>query len=159
VSTPTSTILRRGFTRRCAVCGEGHLFRQWLRMVPSCPRCGLRFNRLPGHWLGSWFLNVVLVQVVVVAILIVGMASTYPETPMAAIGLIDLAAAVAVPLLFFPFSRTIWLAIDVVMRPLALEEDVPPGYLLEDDIRRLRDEREPSEGGEGAGGREGRDAA
>ncbi len=141
VSTPTATILRRGFTRRCAVCGEGGLFRQWVRMVPSCPRCGLRFNRLPGHWLGSWFLNVVLVQVVVVVILLVGMASTYPQTPMAAIGVIDLAAAVLVPLVFFPFSRTIWLAIDLSMRPLALDEDVPPGYVLEDDIRRFRDER------------------
>lgn len=111
-------------------------------MVPFCPRCGLRFNRLPGHWLGSWFLNVVLVQVVVVVILLVGMASTYPQTPMAAIGAIDLAAAVLVPLVFFPFSRTIWLAIDLAMRPLALDEDVPPGYVLEDDIRRFRDERD-----------------
>jgi len=111
-------------------------------MVPACPRCGLRFNRLPGHWLGSWFLNIMVVQVVVVVVLIVGMAATYPDTPMGTIGIIEVVVCIAVPFLFFPFSRTIWLAIDLAMRPVELGEDVPPGYLLEDDIRRLRDERD-----------------
>lgn len=135
-------MLRRGFARRCAVCGSGGLFRHWVRMAPACPRCGLRFTRLPGHWLGSWFLNIVVVQVVVVAILIIGMATTFPDTPMGTIGLIDAAAAVVVPFLFFPFSRTIWTAIDVAMRPLDLGDDVAPGYLLEDDIERFRRERD-----------------
>lgn len=111
-------------------------------MVPTCPTCGLRFNRLPGHWLGSWFLNILVVQVVVVVVLIVGLASTYPTTPMGTIGLIEAAVAIAVPFVFFPFSRTIWLAIDLAMRPVDLDDGVPPGYLLEDDIRRLHEERD-----------------
>ena len=40
-------------------------------------------------------------------------------------------AAVAVPFLFFPFSRTIWTAIDLAMRPLEFEEGVAPGFELE----------------------------
>ncbi|MCD9623544.1 DUF983 domain-containing protein [Rhabdothermincola salaria] len=142
MATPPSTVLRRGFTRRCAVCGQGHLFRHWVRMAPTCPQCGLRFARIPGHWLGSWFLNVCLAQVVVLGILIIGVAITYPDPPMLVLGVIDASAAVVVPLAFFPFSRTIWTAIDLVMRPADFYDDVAPGYLLEEDIARLRDERD-----------------
>lgn len=140
--TPATTVLRRGILRQCAVCGQGHLFRHWVRMVPCCPRCGLRFARLPGHWLGSWFLNICLAQVVVVAILIIGVATTFPDVPMGIIGTIDGVAAVLVPIAFFPFSRTIWTAIDLVMRPVDFYDDVAPGFLLEDDIARLRAERD-----------------
>jgi uncharacterized protein (DUF983 family) len=140
--TPATTVLRRGVLRHCAVCGQGHLFRHWVRMLPACPQCGLRFARLPGHWLGSWFLNICLVQVVVVAILVIGVAATYPDVPMGIIGTVTGLAAVLVPFAFFPFSRTIWTAIDLVMRPVDFHDDVTPGYLLEDDIERLRTERD-----------------
>jgi uncharacterized protein (DUF983 family) len=142
VSTPVSTMLRRGLTRRCAVCGQGRLFRQWLRMVPSCPRCGLTFARVPGHWLGSWFLNIVLAQVVVVAILIIGVATTFPNSPMGIISVIDAGAAIVVPLGFFPFSRTLWTAIDLAMRPLDFDDGVAPGFVLEADAEAERVRRE-----------------
>lgn len=142
MSAPTSTLLRRGFTRHCPVCGQGHLFRHWVRMAPACPRCGLRFARIPGHWLGSWFLNICVVQFVVVLVLVIGVAATFPHVPMGVVGGIDAAAAILVPLAFFPFSRTIWTAIDVAMRPLELDDDVAPGYLLEEDIERFERERE-----------------
>lgn len=142
MATPATMVLRRGLLRRCPVCGQGHLFRQWVRMAEACPRCGLRFTRIPGHWLGSWFLNICLAQVMVLGILIVGVAGTYPDPPMVIIGAIDGAAAVLVPIAFFPFSRTIWTAIDLVMRPADFYDDVSPGYLLEDDIARLEAERD-----------------
>lgn len=135
-------MLGRGFVRRCAVCGQGHLFRQWVRMVPSCPRCGLTFARVPGHWLGSWFLNIVLAQVAVVGVLIIGVGTTFPDSPMGIIGVIAGLAAVLVPFAFFPFSRTIWTAIDLAMRPLDFDDGVAPGFILEPDIERLRRERD-----------------
>ena len=145
MATPASTVLRRGFTRRCAVCGQGHLFRHWVRMVPTCPQCGLRFARIPGHWLGSWFLNVCLAQVVVLGILIVGVAMTYPDPPMLVIGVIDASAAVLVPLAFFPFSRTIWSAIDLAMRPLEFDDGVAPGFELADEVDAVRHDQGPAD--------------
>lgn len=103
-------------------------------MVECCPRCGLRFNRIPGHWLGSWFLNVVVVQVAVVAVLVVGVAATYPDTPIGPIFAVGLVVAVGLPFLFFPYSRTIWTAIDLAMRPLTFDEGVPPGFELEAEL-------------------------
>jgi len=131
VVVPTSTMLRRAARRRCPVCGHGGLFRHWVRMAPTCPHCGLRFRRIDGHWLGSWFLNVCVAQTVVVAILVVGVALTYPDPPIAALAAVDAGAAVLVPLGFFPFSRTLWVAIDLAMRPLDFHDGVAPGFELE----------------------------
>jgi uncharacterized protein (DUF983 family) len=140
VGSPVSTMLRRGFTRRCPVCGQGHLFRHWVSMVESCPRCGLRFARAPGQWLGSWFLNIVLAQVAVVGVLIAGVASTWPDPPMVPITILVVVVALGVPLAFFPFSRTIWTAIDLAMRPLDFDDGVSPGFVLEEDRERWRTE-------------------
>jgi uncharacterized protein (DUF983 family) len=146
VSVPASTLLWRGAKRRCPVCGHGGLFRQWLRMAPQCPTCGLAFERVPGQWLGSWFLNICLAQSVVVVILVVGVGVYWPDPPMVAIGVAAGLAAVVVPVVFFPWSRTLWLAIDLAMRPLELDEGVAPGFELEDDLERLHDEGDDGHG-------------
>lgn len=134
-------LVRRGLRRRCPVCGGGGLFRAWLRMVPDCPTCGLVFDRIPGHWLGSWFLNVCVVQALVIGILAIGVGVTWPDPPIVAIGVGAAAAAVLAPIAFFPVSRTLWTAIDLVMRPLDFGDGVAPGFLLEDDRRALETER------------------
>ena len=110
-------------------------------MVPACPRCGLVFGRVPGHWLGSWFLNICVVQLVVVLILIISVAATWPDPPMWIIGTATAVSALVVPFLFFPYSRTIWTAIDLAMRPLEFDDGVPPGFVLDADRARLESER------------------
>ncbi len=142
------TVLKRGFTRRCPVCGRGKLFRQWVRMLPHCPSCGYRFRRAPGQWLGSWFLNLCLVQLAVIFVVIVIGVVTWPDTPTALLITATVATAVGVPLAFFPFSRTIWVAIDLVMRPLDFDDDVAPGFELEAELAALRAER-PAPPGDG----------
>ena len=112
----------------------------WVRMAPSCPTCGLVFGRVPGQWLGSWFLNVCLAQTVVVLILVLGVGFTWPEPPMALISVAACVAALGVPFAFFPWSRTLWTAIDLAMRPLEFDDGVAPGFVLQDDLERLRGE-------------------
>ena len=141
VALTTSTVLRRGFRKHCPVCGQGHLFQGWLRMRSVCPRCGLHFQRIPGHWLGSWFINICVAQTVVVLTLVIGVAATYPNPPMLALTILTVIGALGAPLLFFPFSRTIWCAIDLAMRPLEFDEGVAPGFELTDDMEEAhRDE-------------------
>ena len=132
------TVLKRGFTRRCPVCGDGGIFRRWLWMADDCPRCAFRFKRVPGHWLGSWFLNLCVTQGVVVLIILAFGAIAWPDVPVVPMTIAAGAAAVAVPLLFFPWSRTIWVAVELAMRPLELDEGVAPGFELEADIAELR---------------------
>lgn len=110
-------------------------------MVPECPGCGLRFRRADGHWLGSWFLNVCVVQTAVVLVLVIEFAVTYPDCSVPLLLWSTLAAAVVVPLGFFPYSRTLWSAIDLAMCPLEFADGVAPGVLLAGDLARLEAER------------------
>jgi uncharacterized protein (DUF983 family) len=124
-------LLRRGCIRHCPVCGTGGLFTRWFVMTPTCPGCGLVFRRAPGHWLGSWFLNILVVQTVLVVGISVLVATTWPS-PLTwyEIGGVVI-VALAVPMVFFPFSRTLWTAIDLIMRPLEFDDGVAPGVELE----------------------------
>jgi uncharacterized protein (DUF983 family) len=133
----TGTLLKRGFRRRCAVCGQGHLFRRWLVMAERCPRCGFRFQREPGQWLGSWFLNICLAQLLVVLLMIAAVVIWYPAPPAIDLVVAGVATAVLFPLWFFPYSRTIWVAIDLAMTPLEFDEGVDPQWELEADLARL----------------------
>ena len=36
----TKQAVLRGLTHRCPACGEGHLFRRYLKVNDSCPDCG-----------------------------------------------------------------------------------------------------------------------
>ena len=96
-------------------------------MVERCPRCGLRFERIEGHWSGDLGINTIVSFGALFLTLIVGFAVTYPDVPGVALFLAAVGVAAVVPLVFFPFSKTIWLAIDLIMRPLEPDE-VKPEY-------------------------------
>lgn len=122
-------MLLRGCLRRCAVCGQGRLFRRWFTMVERCPRCGLRFERIEGHWTGDLGINTIVSFGALLLTLLVGTLTTYPDVPTRPLLIIALMVATIVPLAFYPFSKTIWLAIDLMMRPLEpgeLDATAPP---------------------------------
>jgi uncharacterized protein (DUF983 family) len=37
---------------QCPACGSGPAFAGWLRLRDACGRCGVRFDRYTGNWLG-----------------------------------------------------------------------------------------------------------
>jgi uncharacterized protein (DUF983 family) len=119
---PVGRMLRRGLLRRCPLCGEGHLFRGWVRMVDRCPRCDLLFERIEGHWLGAIAINTVLALITLLAVIVAGAALAYPDPPVAQLTVIAMATAAVAPLVWFPFSRTVWTAIDLAMRPIEPDE-------------------------------------
>ena len=123
-------MLVRGALKRCAVCGQGRLFRRWFTMLDTCPRCGLKFERIDGHWVGSLGINTIVtfgsLLLVVAALLI----TQYPDYDVLPLTLLSMATTIVVPIFYFPFSRTLWTAIDLVMRPVQPWE-VDPTYLPE----------------------------
>jgi uncharacterized protein (DUF983 family) len=110
------TLVVRGLRRRCPSCGTGHLFSRWVRMVERCPGCGLRFEREEGFFLGVYFLNITLTQVVLMAYVTVAFVVTLPDPPMAAV------LAILVPVTIYPACRTLWAAVHLGMQPLEPEE-------------------------------------
>jgi hypothetical protein len=108
----------RAVRGRCPVCGHGHLFRHWFGMVERCPGCGLRFERSEGSWTGSVGLNIVVTFTLLFLTLIGVFLLTYPDVPIATMGLLGAAVAVGFPIAFFPLSKTIWLTIELTLNPL-----------------------------------------
>ena len=98
-------------------------------MADRCPRCGLRLERIEGHWLGALGMNTIVTLGAVLVAMIGGFLLTYPDGPLAAAVVVIVATAVVVPLAFFPVSKTLWSAIDLAMRPLEPDDDVDPRWI------------------------------
>ena len=115
------TILKmigRAFTLRCPRCGSGHLLRSWTKMRTECPTCGLHLAREEkDFWLGGYLINFVVAELLVAVAIVVVLLSTWPDVPWTALQYGAGVLVVAAPFVFYPFSRLIWLAIDLVLRP------------------------------------------
>src|SRR6478752_8520951 len=103
----------RGFTMRCARCGSGHLFKGYLRMVPDCPRCGLHFEREQGYWAGALAINIVATAGLFAIVFVALLVATIPNVPVAPLLAILVPIAVLGPIVFYPFSKTVWVAVDL----------------------------------------------
>lgn len=103
-------------------------------MVERCPTCTLKFERVEGHWIGSLGLNTTVVFAAMLFVLLGVTLLSYPELPTVPLLVTEVALALVGPLLFFPPSRTMWTAIDLLMRPLAPGE-IDPRYVLVDPER------------------------
>jgi uncharacterized protein (DUF983 family) len=125
----TGLMLRRGMARHCPLCGGGGLFRRWFWIVDRCPRCGFRLERIEGHWLGALGMNTMVSFTAVLVAVVVAFLLTWPNCSTAA-GVVGIVlVAVIVPLAFYPYSKTLWSAIDLAMRPLEPEDDVDPRWI------------------------------
>jgi uncharacterized protein (DUF983 family) len=125
--TPSITrMLWRGITRRCPRCGGRRLFRGWFKMVDRCPRCGYLFDREEGFFLGAFLINFIVTEGllgVVLGVLIVLEASG--GTSLVPIIAAAVVVAILVPLAFYPFSKTVWTAIDMAMHRDQVFADYP----------------------------------
>ncbi|MDP8954243.1 MAG: DUF983 domain-containing protein [Actinomycetota bacterium] len=115
---PATLMLARGLARRCPVCGRGGLFRHWFTMAERCPHCGLRFERIEGHWVGALGMNTIVSFTILFVVVVTGLVLSHPTYRMAPLVLAAALTAIVVPLAFFPSSKTLWTAIDLIMRPL-----------------------------------------
>jgi uncharacterized protein (DUF983 family) len=136
VSVPAK--LWRGIRKRCPRCGGGKLFKSWYQMKPRCPSCGVKFERESGFFLGAYVINygiTGLCLAAVMAALIVRLAMD-PQGSIVPFLVAGAAVAVIVPLASYPFGKTGWAAIDLVMRPLDAAEEAEALLAQEDQDRR-----------------------
>ncbi len=119
-------MLVRGLVQRCPLCGQGKLFKAWFTMLERCPGCGLRFERIEGHWVGALGMNTIVSFCVLFVVVVAGLVLSHPTYRMAPLVLAASVTAVVVPLAFFPSSKTLWTAIDLLMRPLEPGEATVP---------------------------------
>jgi uncharacterized protein (DUF983 family) len=104
--------LWRGMTLRCARCGSRHLFHRYFTMVEDCPRCGLHFERESGYFAGALAINIIAVGGLFAIVFVALLAVTVPDVPVVELLIVLLPIAGFGPIVFYPFSKTIWVAVD-----------------------------------------------
>lgn len=106
------TLLWRGATLRCPRCGSGHLFRRYFTMKSDCPRCALHFEREDGYWVGALAVNIAIVMAMFVVAFVAILVATVPEVPVGASLAVLVPVMVLGPIVFYPFSKTLWMFVD-----------------------------------------------
>lgn len=108
-------VLARGFVKRCGRCGQGGLFDGWFAMKERCPRCRLSFERGEGYWLGAMAVNLGAAELAFGITLLAGALLTWPRPPWTLLTIVSLAVNAIVPIVFYPFSKTIFVALDLLL--------------------------------------------
>ncbi len=108
---------------RCPNCGAGSLFVSYGKLRKRCPECGLWLERGEGdYYLGAYMVALIFIETLFAVGFVIALVMTWPDPPWDAIqygGVVVLAAGA---ILAYPFSKTIWLAIDLFFRPVTTDD-------------------------------------
>ena len=87
-------------------------------MHSRCPVCHLRLERgEEGYQVGAYMFNIVAAELVFAAIFLGILVFTWPDPPWDELLFGGLAIMLVAPFLFYPFSKTLFLAFDLIFRP------------------------------------------
>ncbi len=92
------------------------MLRDWFHLRDACPTCGLEFER-DDAFFGSYMLGLCLVLCVlfVVCMVFLLVKNASPSASVVPPLVAAIVAAIVVPLAFYPFSKTLWVAIEVAL--------------------------------------------
>lgn len=116
-------MLWRGVRRRCPRCGAGGVFASYFDLDERCHGCGLGFEREEGYWLGAMIINLVATEALFGLLLVGGMLLTWPTVPWTTLLVAGIAVNAVFPLAFYPWSKTLWLATDLLFNPPSVTEE------------------------------------
>jgi uncharacterized protein (DUF983 family) len=123
-------MIARAMRLRCPNCGGKGILASWSKLATACPRCHLRPQRGESdYFLGGMMFNIALAEGVFVILLVATLAITWPSVPWTLLQFGAPAAMVVAPILLYPVSRLVWLAFDLMLRPITpndLEPSIDP---------------------------------
>ncbi len=89
-----------------------------MAMRSECPNCGLQFDRGESdYFYGAYLLNFVAAELVAVFAFAVGLIATWPSPPWNVLTAMTVVLAIVAPIAFYPTTKAIWLAVDLMFRP------------------------------------------
>jgi uncharacterized protein (DUF983 family) len=117
------TMVGRALLLRCPNCGSRGLLKNWFKMNDRCPNCGIRVER-EGHdyMSGSVMFNLVLAEIIFAVAFVGYLMIAWPDPNW---DMLEIAAPLGMliaPFVLFPFSKLVWLAADLALRPAHASE-------------------------------------
>jgi uncharacterized protein (DUF983 family) len=117
------TVAWRALRLRCPYCGRGRVLKSFNAVHEHCSNCGFHFCRSDDNYFsGAMFFGILIGETL--AVLGIGAAIwiTYPNVPWDGLTYGAPLVMFAVMMLLFPTSRVVWLAVDVLVRPVEPSE-------------------------------------
>ncbi len=118
--------MARGLAKRCPICATRKVWRSWSQLKPACPSCGFPFERESGYWVGAIIVNIAVAETLFALMFFPAMIVTWPEIPWQPLVAIALVTNTVVPFLFYPRSKTTFLAFDLYFNPRRTDEGQSP---------------------------------
>ena len=115
------TFIHGVFGNRCPVCWEGAVFGGVYQMNEACPKCGFKFVKEDGYFLGAMVISYFVAGFSAVPTLILLIFAAHWEVPMATFMSCLQILLINPPL--FHFSRLAWLHMDREISQKAFEVD------------------------------------
>jgi uncharacterized protein (DUF983 family) len=115
---PGRILIGRALRKRCPLCGRGRMFRGWFKLAETCDSCRFRFDRNePDYFIGAYTINLIVAELIVVAGMVGVILARWPDVPWDRMTWILVACMIPAPLITYPYSKSIWLAIDLMFQP------------------------------------------
>lgn len=116
-------LVGRALRRRCPRCGSKGVWATWARMRDRCPTCGLVLDRGESdYFYGAYMLNFMAAELAAAGVFVIALLVTWPTPPWKTISVVVVAIAVVAPILLYPVTKALWLALDLVFRPGQVEQ-------------------------------------
>jgi uncharacterized protein (DUF983 family) len=109
-------VFLRALVLRCPNCGGGGNFKHWFAMKEHCPTCGLPLAA--GNRVGANLLNLVAAEVLLMAGITTVVVRSWPNPPWDILQIVAPVGMILTPLLLYPFSKMLFVAIDVALHRL-----------------------------------------
>lgn len=109
----------RALRLRCPNCAGKPVLVSWFKLRERCPVCGIRVDRGEDedYYLGGMFFNIILAEVIFVVLFTVVIIALWPRVPWDGIEYALALAMIGAPIVMYPVSRLLWLALDLLLRP------------------------------------------
>ena len=114
---PLWSYVGRALRRRCPRCGGPGIWRSWFAFRSQCPTCHLELDRGESdHFYGAYLLNFVVAELIPAIAFVIALLVTWPSPPWTALTWGAVILAATAPLFTYPFTKTVWLALDLAFR-------------------------------------------
>jgi uncharacterized protein (DUF983 family) len=110
-------MLGRAIRLRCAWCGARRgIIRDWFHRYDSCQNCGLSVQRgQEGFELGAASINAIVTLGFLIVAGAIATVVMYPDVAWVPLIVVLAIVAIGLPILLYPFTFTIWFAIELLM--------------------------------------------
>jgi uncharacterized protein (DUF983 family) len=127
LSFPSASVLARVAGRtaklRCPNCGNGHVLSWRGSVQPRCSACNFRFERSDENYFsGAMFFGLLTGEFIFAIVLAIILVAMWPNIPWDTITWAIPTGMIVLLFFLIPASKVIWLAVDVLVRPVQPDE-------------------------------------